>query len=215
MSEKEKPPQPSKPALAARVDELRKALQGVPVDLLTERTGARYQAIGQGRGEFRLSLVDAPIIITFPDFRIFDANDNELSPFYRAMLMYYFVSPNGATVTGKWISFADLPDGRFYESAFQGNSGNLIVKTYGLDVTALRNSCELLAGEPLRNFGDVAYSFQALPHIPIVVNFWQGDDEFSSTCKFLFDKSVSHYLPTEACAILGGMLAQKLINFAS
>ena len=214
MSENDKNPHPPKPALAARVEELRTALQGVPVNLLAERTGTSYQAIGPGRGEFRLSLVGAPVIITFPDFRIIDANDNELPSFFQAMVMYYFDSPNVVPTSGRWISFADLPDGRVYDSAFQGNTGNLLVKTYSLDIASLQLACESLAGVVLSGYGDAAYVIQALPRIPVLVNYWQGDEDFPSTCKLLFDKSVSHYLPTEACAILGSMLTRKLLKKA-
>jgi hypothetical protein len=56
---------------------------------------------------------------------------------------------------------------------------------------------------------------QALPRIPMMVNYWQGDEDFPSTCKLLFDETASYYLPTEACAVLGGMLARKLIKSAS
>jgi hypothetical protein len=129
--------------------------------------------------------------------------------------MYYFDSPNAVLTTGKWISFADLPDGRVYDSAFQGNTGNLLVKTFGVDVELLRRACKVLEAVALSGFGDVAYIVQALPRIPIMVNYWQGDEDFPSTCKLLFDETVSCYLPTEACAILGGMLARRLIKSSS
>ena len=68
MSNPKQTPQPSEPALATRVDELREALQQIPVNLLAERTGASYQAIGPGRGEFRLSLFDSPVDCDVPWF---------------------------------------------------------------------------------------------------------------------------------------------------
>jgi len=215
MSKKNDSSHPVKPALVSRVDELREALQQVPAHLLAERTGASYQAIGPGRGEFRLSLVGVPTIITFPDFRIYDTADSELPPFFQAMLMYYFDSPNALSVTGKWISFGDLPDGRVYQSAFQDNTGNLLVKTFGLNIASLQKACENLAGVALSGYGDAAYAIQALPRIPIMINYWQGDEDFPSTCKLLFDETVSHFLPTEACAILGGMLARKVVRSAA
>jgi len=203
---------PSQSALAGRVDELREALKQIPVNLLVERTGANYQAFGQGRGEFRLSLIDSPLVITFPDFRVFDTQDNELPPFVQAMLMYYFDSPTATPITGMWTSFADLPEGRIYDSAFQGNTGNVLVNNFGLDGVSLRKACEGLEGKALDGYGDVAYVIQALPRIPVLVNYWQGDEDFPSTCKLLFDESVSHYLPIEACAILGGALTRRILK---
>ena len=214
MPKSDKTPQPSQSALASRVDELRESLKLVPVKLLAERTGASYHEIGPGRGEFRLSLVGAPTVVTFPDFRILNAKDNELPPFFGAMLMYYFDSPEAAPARGKWVSFADLPEGRVYDSAFQNNTGNALVKAFGLDIEGVWMACEGLGGEALEGYGDAAYVIQALPRIPVLVNYWQGDEDFPSTCKLLFDESVGYYLPTEACAILGGMLARKLVKSA-
>ena len=204
---------PSKPVLAARVDELRGALRQIPVNLLTERTGAGYQAIGPGRGEFRLSLFDSPVVMTYPGLIGFNTKDNELPLPAQAVLAYYFYTSDGTPLTGQWISFADLPDGRMYNSAFQGYSGDELVKTFGLNVDGFKLACERCGGL-VAPAGDAAYTFYALPHLPLLVNYWCGDEDFPSSCKILFDRSVSHYLPTDVCAILGSMLTRKIIKIA-
>lgn len=202
---------PSKPALASRVDELREALRHVPANLLAERTGANYQALGPGRGEFRLSLLNTPTLITYPDLVGFDAKDDELPLPVQAVLAYYLHTSDGAPLTGQWISFADLPDGRVYNQAFQGYSGDELVKAFRLEVEAFRSACERIGGMAALT-GDAAYIFHALPRLPLLVNYWCGDDDFPSSCKILFDSSVSHYLPTDVCAILGSMLTRKLVK---
>ena len=213
MLDKEKAPQPSKPALASRVDELREALQQTPVNLLVERTGARYQAVGPGRGEFRLSLFDSPTVVTHPGFVGIGAKDDELSLPFQAVLSYYFYTGDGTPLTGQWISFAELPDGRMYNPAFQGYSGNEVVKAFGLNVDAFKSACEKSGGVAALS-GDAAYIFYALPNLPMLVNYWCGDEDFPSSCKILFDSSASHYLPTDVCAILGSMLTRKIIQNA-
>ena len=214
MSNKKRPPHLSKPALATRVDELREAIQQVPVNLLAERTGASYQAIGPGRGEFRLSLLDSPILVTHPGLVGIDAkNDDELPLPFQAVLAYYFYTSDGAPLTGQWVSFADLPDGRTYNQAFQGYSGNELVKTFGLDIEAFRSACEKGRGVATPQ-GDAAYIYYALPRLPMLVNYWCGDEDFPSSCKILFNRSVSHYLPTDVCAILGSMLTRRIIKNA-
>ena len=212
MSNTKQTPQPPRSALVTRLDALRESLRLIPVNLLVGRTGAHYQALGAERGEFRLTLVDSPLIITHPGFQIFDAQGNELSSFNQAMVMYYLHTADGTQPTGKWISFAELPDGRVYDSAFQGSTGDILVKAFGLEVDSLQQACGKLDGMPQSGYGDVAYVFSALPRVPIMVNYWCGDEDFPSTCKLLFDESVSHYLPIEACAVLGGTLACKLIK---
>lgn len=195
------------------MDELREVLQQVPVDLLAERTGASYQAIGPGRGEFRLSLFDSPTVVTYPGLVGINKNDEELPLPFQAILTYYFYTSDGAPLSGQWVSFADLPDGRMYAQAFQGYSGNELVKTFGLDVEAFRLACKQ-GGGVATPLGDAAYVFYALPRLPLLVNYWRGDEDFLSSCKILFDSSVRHYLPTDVCAILGSMLTRKIIKNA-
>jgi hypothetical protein len=195
------------------VEELRKIIQGIPVNFLTECTGASYQTIGPGRGEFRLSLFDSPAIVTHPGFVGVNAKDEELPLPFQAVLAYYFHTADGSSLTGRWISFAELPDGRLYNQAFQGYTGNELVKMFGLDVDSFKSACEKNGGvaTPL---GDAAYIFYALPRFPMVANYWCGDEDFPSTCKILFDRSASHYLPTDVIAILGSMLKGKIVKNA-
>lgn len=212
MSDTDRSSHPSKPGLVSRVDELREALRQVPANLLAERTGASYQALGPGRGEFRLSLFDSPVLVTYPGLVGYEIKkDDELPLPVQAVLGYYFHTGDGAPLSGEWISFAGLPDGRMYNQAFQGYSGDELVKAFGLDVKAFGSACEK-AGGVSSFFGDAAYIFYALPRLPLLVNYWCGDEDFPSSCKILFDRSVSHYLPTDVCAILGSMLTRKLIK---
>ncbi len=212
MSNTERSPQPSQPALASRVDELREALRQIPVNLLIERTGSSYQTFGPGRGEFRLSLFDSPTVVTYPGLVGIDARtDGELPLPFQAVLAYYFRTSDGAPITGQWLSFADLPDGRTYNRAFQGYSGDELAKTFQLDIAAFRAACEK-SGGVITIIGEAAYVFQALPRLPLLVNYWCGDEDFPSSCKILFDASASHYLPTDVCAILGSMLTRKLVR---
>lgn len=197
--------------LALRVDELRAGLRLVSVNLLAERTGSAFHALDSGRGKFRLSLFDSPLVVSFPELVAYQKNGDPFLPYIQALVIYYFHTADGAPLAGEWVSFADLPDGRIYDPAFQGYSGNEVVKAFGLDVEAFKRACEKAGGRP-ESLGDAAYSFQALPRLPLLVNFWCGDEDFPSTCKILFDRSLSHYLPTDVAAILGGMLAQKIVG---
>jgi hypothetical protein len=199
------------PALESRVDELRGSLRLIPPSLLAERAGAAYLPLGQGRGEFHLALLGAQLVLTYPDFQALTAADNPLPVMKQALLLYYFLTSDGVPPAGNWVSFADLPDGRVYASAFQGYSGDELAKVFGLDLRTFQSACESLNGVP-HSLGDAAYGFQALPRLDTLVVYHLGDEDFPSTCKVLFDSNTQHYLPTEACAILGSMLTQKILR---
>jgi hypothetical protein len=196
------------PALESRVDELRGRLSLLPPTLLAERAGANYLELEQGRGEFHLKLLSSPIALTYPDFR---AKDGALPVFKQALLIYYFAHSDGTPPAGEWVSFADLPDGRVYSSAFQGYTGDLLAKTFLLDLDAFRSACQKADGVPVP-FGDAAFRFRALPRMDLLLVYHLGDEDFPSTCKLLFDANAGHYLPAEACAVLGSSLMQKVLR---
>ncbi|HEY5730970.1 MAG TPA: DUF3786 domain-containing protein [Anaerolineales bacterium] len=196
---------------SSRVDELRSALRFQDPELVASRSGVSYLRLGPGRGELHVPLLRNVCFFSFPDLIGYDNRNEPLSDFQQAMILYYLVTADGTPLTGKWISFADLPDGRTYNTAFQGYSGDQIVKTFGLDLERFEFVCLKAGGESV-DIGNASFIFQALPRVPMMLTYWLGDEDFPSSCKVLFDESASHYLPIDACAILGNMLTKKLLR---
>ena len=197
--------------LAPRMDELRLRLKDIEPAVLAERTGSELDG-----NTFHLHLWGKPVFLALPEFTAFDtATRQPLRPDQQMLLLYYFSTAAGTAETGQWISFADLPGGRFYNQAFQGYTGHELVKAFGPDQTAFEWVAADLDGRPYP-LGDAAFLFHALPRVALLVIFWQGDDsedtiDFPPSFQILFDSSASHYLPTDACAILGSSLTRRLI----
>lgn len=194
---------------AARLDELRSTLRFQDPGLIAERSGVSYLMLGPGRGELHIPLWEDVCILSFPELIGYNNRDDQLPDFQQALLLYYLTTADGAPITNKWVSFADLPDGRMYNAAFQGYSGDEVVKAFGFELDAFKSACLKTGGKPA-DIGSASFVFQALPRVPLMVTYWLGDEDFPSSCKILFDDSASHYLPIDACAILGSMLVRKL-----
>ena len=197
--------------LTGKVDELRAALRPLDPNLIAARSGSSYVEIGQGRGELRISFWGAVHVVSFPALIVYNPKGDALSAFQQALFFYYLSTADGTPVTKTWTSFGDLPGGRIYNQAFQGYTGNEITKIFGLDLDAFKSACEKAGGEFLP-LGDAAYRFQCLPRIPVSIIYHLGDEDFPSACKILFDASATHYMVIEGCAIIGSMLAQKIIK---
>lgn len=198
--------------LAGRVDELRSALRFQDPELVAARSGSSWLTLGPDRGELHVPLWGDVCILSFPELIGYNTNNGRLSDFQQALLLYYLVTADGAPLTRQWVSFADLPDGRMYNAAFQGYSGDEMAKAIGFDLDGFKSVC-LKAGSKPFEVGSASFIFQALPRVPMMVTYWLGDEDFPSSCKILFDASACHYLPIDACAILGSMLTRK-ITFA-
>jgi hypothetical protein len=202
---------PASSHLGDRADELRKALRLLDPELVAARSGIAYSAPGPGHGEFHFPLWGESVFVSWPNLTCNDKNGDEYPLLIGALLLYYLVTSDGSPLTGKWVSFADLPDGRTYSQAFQGYTGNEIVRAFGLDLDAFKSACVKAGGEAM-SLGDASFSFRPLPRLPLLVTYWLGDEDFPSSCKILFDSSAAHYLPIDGCAILGSMLTRKLIK---
>jgi hypothetical protein len=194
--------------LTGRLVELRRGLLPGNLLKLAACCGADLE---QANSVLRLSFFDQPVAISFPDLLIVDAKTGAALPeATQAILLYYLTTADGTPPEGRWLSFADLPDGRFYNQAFQGYSGAELVKYFGNDLTAFERAGYHLNGVKIA-YGDNAFAFHILPRLMLSVIYHLGDEDFPASCQILFDASASHYLPTDVCAILGSMLTRKLL----
>ena len=198
--------------LAERVTELRLELRDRDTAVLSANTGATFEGLGPNQGQFCLPVWGHEAIVTWPGFVGQDAETSQPMPaMMQAMLAYYFHTANGVPLAGQWIAFSELPDGQFYTAAFQSYTGNELAKVFGNDVAAFQGAAVALDGrfEPM---GDAAFAFSVLPRVSILVVCWQGDEDFPPSYRALFDANVRYQLPTDACAILGSTLTQRLIK---
>jgi hypothetical protein len=208
---KGKNPESSGHALSDRVSELRRVVQSISPEILASRTGSSFLSSRRGQGHFVLSLYKEEIHVRYPSAEVCGHSGGELPVFIQALILYYFATSTGAPLTGNWVSFADLPDGRMYAHAFQGYSGDQVVKSVGEHLDRFHERC-IKSGGSLCEIADAAYTFQGLPRIPLVLAYWLGEEEFPSTCQVLFDSSACHYLPIDACAILGSTLVKNVLR---
>jgi hypothetical protein len=129
------------------------------------------------------------------------------------LLLHYLLTADGTAMASNWIAFRSLPGGLGYDAAFEGRASLRLCQRFGSDGPAFEAAARALAGERLA-FGDLSYSFRALPCLWLAVVLHLADDEFPASASVLFDGSASHYLPTEDLAVLGGLLSSHLIRAA-
>jgi hypothetical protein len=180
--------------------------------VLAKNTSTQFTSDNSGGGEFKFLLWGTEIYLTFPEFKAFEKTTRKLlSELDLVMLLYYFDHANMTHLSDKWISFAELPDGQFYNQAFQGYTGNLLARTFSDNQDAFNKAASEIGGKRFE-LGDSGFIFDVLPKVPILAVYWLGDEDFPSSSQILFDSSAGHFLPTDAYAILGSTLTRKLIK---
>ncbi len=159
-----------------------------------------------------LPLLGETYTVSHPDGEIRRRDgEGEVPITIKILLLHYLLTADGVPVAGRWIAFRELPDARTYDPAFQGRSAHRLRGRFGEDLDAFHKAAAALDGERL-DFGDASYLFRAFPRVWMAVVIYEGDEEFSASANVLFDAAASNYLPTEDLAVLGGVLASRLIH---
>jgi hypothetical protein len=120
-----------------------------------------------------------------------------------------YADSNAVPETHKLISFAQLPGGRAYYSAFKRRVVQQIERVFGSNPQTLYKAAELLDATK-HDYGDYSVKIYALPMVPVYIILWDTNSEFPPSANILFDSSVSHYISTEQTAMLGELTSTRL-----
>ncbi|MBC7232259.1 MAG: DUF3786 domain-containing protein [Chloroflexi bacterium] len=175
--------------------------------------GCNFHAEDEG-GQFLVRFFGEEYTVTFPDISVRNASGEEADITTRLIILHYLIHADGTFPADRWITFRELPDGLIYDQAFQKRANLRLLQAYGSDPKGFAAAAKALGGERL-SFGDAAYMFRLLPRIRMAVILHLGDEELAPAVNVLFDAAAGHYLPIEDLAVLGGMLASKLIKAGS
>jgi hypothetical protein len=198
-------------ALAQQAARLRAEVAKNDPSRLACLTGAACQHTGASI-VLRLPLWSRPVHLPFPELvAVDDETDQPLALDLQVILLYFLHTCDDEPPAGRWVSFSELPGGKFYAPAYQGYSGTLLGSCFGNDIARFQQSASRLAGLPI-DFAGSSFAFQALPGLDLLASCWPGDEEFTASYQILFDANACHRLPVDVCAILGGKLARRLIK---
>ncbi len=208
-----------------RIDDYKQALKLVSEklsdknpELVARISGAEISRDKEGRAKLVLNTLNQKVSITWPDFLFSSQKAEAEIPIEQQVLYLHYLygawSSSGPRTTGDWISFQEIPDGRFYMDAFQRRAKNPMVMTFGeKPELLLRVATEMYGAVPF-NQGDVSVVVRALPLVPIALILWKGDEEFPPEGNILFDRTIVGILSAEDIAWLSGMVVYPLIGRA-
>jgi len=192
-------------SLQPRIEEAVAELATVDPGELAARNGA--QPVGDG---LEFEFLGRRYHVARPSFEVRTVGGEPCAEELRILLLDYLRSGDGSRPVGRWIGYQELPEGAFYRRAFQGYTGDQLVRDLAGDIDAFRRAARALAGEAVPEIGDAAYAFRVLPRVLLAVVWWAGDDEFPANATVLFDEAAGRYLPADGLAALGRMLCGRL-----
>ncbi len=194
---------------------LRKAaetLRDMAPEMVAYKSATVYRPRCGGEGEWIVPFWGKEYIVAYPAITIHEAGVAGEPPITtQILILHYLVTADGHPPADRWVAFRELPSGLVYDAAFQGRAGQRIAATYGKDKDAFIAAAVSLGGERL-TYGDASFMFRLFPRVSLAVVLYLADEEFAANANVLFDAAAAHYLGIEDLAVLGGLLASRLVG---
>jgi len=171
---------------------------------------ARAGKVKYREDKFEVPFLADTYIIDRENQKVFK-NKTEAGDYFSILILHYLSGVKDIPLSGKMLSFKDLPSGLFYFSAFRQRSLQPLIETFGKRPGSLLAAGEALRAEKIAQ-GDAGITVKVFPMLPLSIIIWKGDEELPPEATILFDATASQRLETEDLSTAAGMLVRKLVK---
>ncbi len=187
-------------------------LLGADLALLCRRSAATLLD-ENGRRTVSLNYLGRECLVKLPDILVSAISGEPLSQRDTLLILHYLVTANGLPLSGKPITFRELPEGSVYYPTFVKRCVKPLLDMFADRPGALVAAAETLGGLKAET-GDFSFRILAFPRVPVTITLWLGDEELPAEGNILFDSTVNNYLATEDITVICEILAWKLCRSA-
>ena len=181
---------------------------------LPGRIGGRLSRAEDGRLVLVLPYFDAAIHIRSDGIR--RADGGEPGRWEQVFILNHLAQGGSRRPTGRWKALQEFPNTvSKIKSMWSHVEAPLRERFAGrrdeLAAAALRIGGSDAGAET--ESADLAFRFQALPRVPVMLRYWDGDPEagFEAEVKLAFDETITEHLDIESIMFLSEHLAKRLM----
>lgn len=189
---------------AAFTQSRNKMAQMAPEEI-TRRSLCRFDT---HRGYFEIPSLGQMFQVSYPAGQIrWNRADKDVPLDWALVLLNYLSSATVREKAGHWVGYRELPSGQI----FYANLEHYVLK----DLSAFYARCDkrmLCAVMEKSGFvavashTDTSLQINFVPRVPMLLQFWDGDEEFPAACQILFDRTASAQLHIEDLAVACGIV---------
>jgi hypothetical protein len=197
-------------ALAAH---LRAKMQGLDLQQLAPRIGAAWSA--EEPDVLRFSFLNRPVWLGVAGILL--DGDEPADP-RDQILLYNYVAFGSAgkarTPDGTWLGMESLPNSISKICTLAAYCEERLAERFSGRAHRLAELCATLDATPAEQSADAAFLIPALPHIPLLLLFWEAEPEdgFAAKVKILFDHHVLDFLDLESLVFAAERMADRLLE---
>ena len=185
-----------------------KALADQPFEGILRRSGLESPT----ENELRIPFLNRVYRVGYPEFQFLDEAAPELEiPVQEQVLILHYLTGGSSAATDEVIAYREIEGAAFYFSSFVKRAIDPLKKVFGRNADGLAGPAKILGGRSIKA-GDAGFEFHVLPHAPIQLILWEGDEEFEPEANILFRENIADFFSPEDVAWYAGMLVYRLIS---
>lgn len=130
--------------------------------------------------------------------------------FNEAMSIYDVLccSKDGCHLSGRFSRINNMK-GTVHSSGLGDCLANEAARDFENKAKLLRRACEQLGGTK-EKVGEVSYRLNTFDFLPVILQFWDADEEFPASLQLLWDENILDYMHYETTYYTGGHLLDRL-----
>lgn len=188
----------------------REKVASMAAEDLPERIGGRIHDSG-GDPELRLPYFLDDIYIGSGGIR---KENGEPVTHWEQVFIYNHMAQGGrANPTGNWKALQEMPNTVSKIKSMRDHVEVPLANRFSGQVAALGAAAMKLGGEDKtaeNPTADAVWLFRPLPRIPVMLLFWDREEDFDAKVKLLFDETITEHLDIESILFLSERLTQLL-----
>ncbi len=179
---------------------------------MAELSGSKYDVQGN---TIRLPYLNKYYKVSYPDGNVVaEEGPTNLSLEERALILQYLSQAPGDSLTNRWISYSELPNGMYHDRPFKVEAVEPLAECFGGQPGKLLEAAQTLGGKELK-IGDLGVLIPVFPRLLVAIILWVGDEEFPARANMVFDAVAPKYLSTAALYVLGLIITRHLKKAAA
>lgn len=112
-------------------------------------------------------------------------------------------------IAGRWKSMESF--GLMFHQNLLQDERDPLTERFDREPEALRKAGLAIGGKPQAG-ADIAFVFEVFDGLPIVLQFWHGDEEFAPRIRWLWDENARMYIRYETMYFAVGLLRRRILE---
>ncbi|MBU0676248.1 MAG: DUF3786 domain-containing protein [Proteobacteria bacterium] len=131
-------------------------------------------------------------------------------------LLQYILQCDGTPISGNWVPFRELPNGKASGALFTQRCEQSLHRMADRHPDLFEDLVHIFSGIASHDLfsADISVTLFPLPRVPILICYWQHEEDLGSKINFFYDHNAEHQLEINSLYALGAglvMMFEKIV----